>query len=282
MGSPKTSDGKPIFSVFPTKGTRATIVTHNWCDKTTWYQGSVRVVDEVADPIVAGTSYQLDHTFVIDTFHGKLWAEDGLEDADGHSYRVTVKVNSVEADEVDPHTAAGDYSINYAAGTITFSPAIAPGDTVEVTYHYATSSVFVVSPLPGKVLKIRTVEVQFARNVGMLDTVDFVAYGLVDVFAPELMPGVPSGTKIPISTTRYKTMYDFQAESNGAMPEIPAIGGASWRGIQNPIIVFPWTYAALLSLDSALGMEVRISLLHDTVFTGEFATATMYCLSEPA
>jgi hypothetical protein len=75
-------------------------------------------------------------------------------------------------------------------------------------------------------------------------------------------------------------MLDFQAESNGAMPVIPAIGGPSWRGIRHPIIVFPWDYAALLTLSSAAGMEIRIKLLHDVPFGGEFGTATLYCLSE--
>ena len=270
----QTADGKRIVSVWPTEGTRRTIVTHNWCDRTTWYQKSVAVVDAVPTAVVLGTSYSLAHTNVIDTWHGKLWDEDNL----GH--RVVVKVDGVTKTEQDPHNNVGEFTVNYSAGIVTFTPPVSVAAVVLVSYHYATTSEFTIAPTAGKVLKIRTVETQFSVDVTLNDTVDFTAYGLVDVFAPELMPGVPSGTKIPLSTTRYKTMQDFQAESNGALATIPVIGGAGWRGIPQPIIVFPWDYAAMLNLSAAAGMEIRIKLQHDAPFGGGFATATLYCLSE--
>jgi hypothetical protein len=270
----QTADGKTIVSVWPTEGVRKTIVTHSWSNKTTWYQKAVEVIDEVPVATNPGVLYTLARQNVIDTYHGKLWDEDNL------GRRVRVVVDGVVMAEKDPFNGAGDYFVDYGAGTIKFDPAILAGANVVVTYHYATTSEFVVAPAAGKVLKIRNVETQFSQDVVLNDTVDFTAYGLVDVFAPQLMPGVPSGTKIPLSSTRYKTMYDFQAESNGALPVIPPIGGPSWRGIQQPIVVFPWNYAALTNLSSAAGMEIRIRLMHDTPFGGEFATATLYCLSE--
>jgi hypothetical protein len=286
---PHTADGKPVFSVFPTEGTRVTFVTHNWCDKTTWYPKSVRHENQAATPIAAGTTYQLPHTYVVDLFHGKIFGEDSIRDSQGRAYRVAVEVDTgsgwASRTEKDPHNDVGDYFVNYASGVITFDPAIATDASVRATYYAATTSEFVIAPLPTKRLKIRSVEVQFTQDVVMNDTVDFVAYGYVDVFAPQYMTTnggpFPPGTKIPISTTRYKTMADFQAESNGSKPIIPAVGGPSWRGIHQPIIVFPWDYAALLSIDAAVGMEVRIRLQHDVPFGGELSTATFYCLSEP-
>jgi hypothetical protein len=271
---PKTRDGKDVVSLWPTEGIRKTFVTHNWCDKTTWYQKSVEVDDEVPTATTPGTLYTLAHQNVIDTHHGKIWDEDNL------GCRVLVVVDSVPKVEQDPHDDVGDFVVDYAAGTITFTPPIDPGASVLVNYHYATSSEFVIKPAPGKALKIRSVEAQFSQDVALNDTIDFTAYGYVDVFAPGLMPGVPSGTLIPIANTRYKTMLDFQAESNGAMPTIQPIGGAGWRGIHQPIVVFPWDYAALLALSSAAGMEIRIKLQHDVPFGGEFGTATLYCLNE--
>jgi hypothetical protein len=270
---PRTPDGKAILSLWPTEGTRVTIVTHNWCDKTTWYQKSVHVASETPTPTTPGTLYTLAHQNVIDTYHGKLWAEDTL------GYRVAVTVNGVTKAEQDPHNNAGDYVVNYVAGTVTFTPPIAVDAAVLVTYDYATTSEFVIAPSPGKDLNIKAVETQFSVDVGMTDTVDFEAYGLVDVFAPQLMPGVPSGTKIPLGKTRYKSMQDFQAESNGALPTIPAVGGSSWRGLTQPTVVFPWNYAAMMILKGAAGMEVRLRLQHDVPFTGEYATATIYGLS---
>lgn len=270
----QTADGKQVVSTWPTEGNRKTIVTHNWCDKTTWYPKSVAVNDEVPAATVPGALYTLTHQNVIDTHHGKLWDEDNL------GRRVLVVVDGVPQTEQDPHDNIGDFVVDYAAGVVKFTPAIAVGAVVLVSYYYATTSEFVIAPAKGKQLKIRNVETQFSQDISLNDTIDFTAYGYVDVFAPQLMPSVPSGTKIPLANTRYKTMLDFQAESNGALPIIPAIGGAGWRGIHQPIVVFPWNYAALTTVSSKVGMEIRIKLQHDEPFSGEFATATLYCLSE--
>lgn len=284
MGVPKTSDGKPIFSIYPTEGSRTTIVTHNWCDKTTWYQKSTRVVAETLSAVIVGETYSTAHEYLIDTLHGKLWDENSLKDSAGNSYRVAVFVDGVQKQEVDPHTNEGDFSVNYELGVITFSPTIATNAVVTATYHYAGGSTFTIKPAAGKKLMMRTVEVQFSSDVEMNDTVIFEPYGYVDVFAPQYLQAnggpYPPGTLVPLGATVYKTMLDFQAESNGAMPKIPAIGGTGWRGIQNEIIVFPWDYAAMITVSSAAGMEIRMRLEHDTPFGGEFGTATVYCLSD--
>ena len=284
----RTESGKVITSIWPTEGSRKVIVSHNWTDKTTWYQGATRVVQETPTATTPGTLYTLANQFVIDTYHGKLWDEDYLKDSAGNSYRPVVEVNTgsgwVAKTEVDPHSSSGDYTVNYAAGTITFSPTIPTDAQVRVTYHYAGGSTFTIAPAPGKVLKLTAAETQFASNVSMTDTVDFTAYGYVEVFAPQYCTTnggpYPPGTKIPLRNTRYKTMYDFQAESNLALPTIPTVGGNGWRGIQNPIVVFSWNYGAAIPLYYSMGMEIRMKLQHDVPFTGEFATASVYSLSE--
>lgn len=283
-----TSDGKNIVSMWPTEGDRKNFVTHNWADKTSWYPQAVRVVEATCSATTPGSVYQTPDTFLIDTFHGKIWDEDSLLDANGNSYRVAVEVDEgggwQAKTEVDPHTLAGDYTVDYEAGEITFSPAIDTGASVRATYHKAQGSSYFIYPLTGKKLQIKSAEVQFSQDVEMLDTVDFIAHGYAAVFAPHLIQAnggpLPNDATIPLRTTRYKTMYDFQAESNRALPTIPAIGGNGWRGIKNPIIVFPWTYDALLSVSSAAGMFIEIKLQHDAPMGGEFCTATFYCLSE--
>jgi len=47
-------------------------------------------------------------------------------------------------------------------------------------------------------------------------------------------------------------------------------------GFEN-IIVYPWDYQAVTVLEASKGMQVEISLEHDTTFSGH-ATATFYCL----
>jgi hypothetical protein len=268
MAIPKTSDGKPIYSMWPTEGTRKTFITSNWCDPCTWYQKATRVVDEIADCDNPGTytQYSVSHTNLIDTFHGRLSGEDFIKDTNNNSFRIIVKINDVTKTEQDPHTASGgDYTINYESGVVTFLSARQSGDVIKVTYHYSDGSEFIIKPESGKKLKIKTTEVQFSKDIVITDTVKFQLY----------VGGYPYGDPVV-----YKTLMDYINEANGAYPEIAAMGGSGWRNMAQGVATFPWTYQAVTELKSSLGMEIRIKLEHETPFDGATATATFYCLSE--
>jgi hypothetical protein len=281
-----TSDGSPIFAYKKPDAPKLTFITSNWCDRTTWYSSSVYVEDEVATDSGDHTTYNLAHPDVIDTYHGKISFEDFLKDSQGRSYRVAVKVDDVAKVERDPHVGSGgDFTVNYADGKIVFLSALQGTEVVKVTHHYANGSTFVVAPITGKVLMIETVEVQCSDDLEMLDTFVFQAYGLVDVFAPQLMQppyNIPSGTKIPLGDPlKYKTIQDIINDSNHSYPAYPALGGVGWRGTQKPSWIFAWDYdVGSTMLRSSWGMEIRISLEHDTKCGGTYATATLYCTSE--
>lgn len=278
---PRAPNGAIRRTLEKSDGIRANFYTPNWCDKTTWYQQAVRVVNEVATDTGDRTTYDLAHENVIDTYHGKLTQEDFLLDAANHTYRVTVKVNNVTKTEQDPHYASGgDYTIDYAAGTITFLAQQAENSEVTVTYHYATSSLFTITPDTGRLLVIDEAEVQVSTDVDITDTLRYAVYGYVDVFAPQLMPGVPSGTKIPLGTFVYKTLQDYLNDSMKLYPTVNALGGATWRGMSQPITIFRWDYIRALNLNSMAGMDLRLWLEHDEPFGGASATATFYCGSE--
>ncbi len=279
LNSQKDSKNRPFFIPWVTEGSRTTKISHRWNDPTTWIGQASGETETACSALVAGTSYSMPRSNIIDVYHGKLWEEEQKPE-----YRVLVEVDEGSGweakTEVDPHDGVGDYTVDYAAGTVTFSPSIDVGASVRASYYYANGSQYILAPAPGKTLLIKSAEVQFSQDVELQDTVIFETFGYVDVFAPQLMPGVPSGTKIPLKKTVYKTLHQFIDESNGSYPQIPAIGGSGWRGIQSPITVFPWNYAAALPLSSVAGMEVRIYCEHDVPFLGSYATATFYCLSE--
>ena len=279
---PKSSDGKDIVVSWPTEGSKTTVISHNWADPTTWYSKSVRVVDETCSAQGDGYHYDMSHQHIIDLYHGKITGEDFITDSDGYSYRVEVKVNDEIQTEQDPHDGVGgDFVIDYINGEITFTVQLQESDVVKATYHYENGSEWILAPDAGKVLKVSNVEVQFSADLELTDSVLFQAYGYVDVFAPQLVNNpFPSGTKIPLGNPDvYKTMQDYINDANGAYPMIPALGGAGWRGSKNAVYTFPWQYQAVTDVFSAYGMEVRISLEHDTPFNGESAVATFYCLS---
>jgi hypothetical protein len=280
----RTLDGRLELSVWPTEGSKTNYISPNWCDPTTWYYSAIRVVAEI--PTTSNNIvYTLAHDTIIDAYHGKLSYESRLEDLEGNSFRVTVKVNTVTKTEVNPATDTGDFVINYAAGTITFSSALDPEDDVEVTYHYENGSTWVLHPDPGRQLKISKIEVQFSTDIVLTDTVQFIPYGLADYFAPEYVAAgyIPSGTKIPLGDGEiYKTMLDFINDSNGVLDTLPQLGGdpeTNWRAMKTSVQVFRWDYTAVTPIDSSKGLEIHIRLVNDIPLGGWLAVATFYCLS---
>ena len=271
VGGPVTSSGRRQIGVYPTEGNFTNIITHDWCDPTTWYMQSVRVVDEVATNSGDNTTYNLAHQNVIDTYHGKLNMEDYLTDSSGNSYRVSVTVNGAAKTEVDPHTGTGDYTVDYAGGKITFQSALSGSDVVKVTYHYENGSVFTVKPKSGKILYLKTIKVLFTENIEITDTLRFTPYGLVDVFAPTMTPNpYPSGTLIPLSNgTVYKTMINYLAEVSRNFDKIQDLGGSvsNWRASPVKTTLLEWNYPALQPIKSSAGMEIRMLLDHDTPYS---------------
>jgi len=277
---PKTDDGIGRVAIEKTTVSRKTLYTHDWTDPTTWYEQSVRVVDEVATNTGDNQSYQLSHNNIIDNYHGKVSEEDSLVDSDNHSYRVSLSVNGYDGYiEQDPHYGVGgDYTVNYQDGYINFIYTLDSSDEVKVTYHYENGSRYTIAPTSGKDLKIMLAEVQFSTDVIMTDSVHFDTYAYASVFAPHL--GLPPGTKIKIQGIVYKGMKDFYNDAVRAYPKMSAIGGTDWRSANFDMVVLDWDYVSAATLRSLYGMETRVFLEHDKPLEGSFGTATFYCTSE--
>lgn len=278
---PRTTTGLLRTSSEKTESSKKNFFTHNWCDKTTWYQESEYVENEVAINSGDNKTYTLSNQNIIDTFHGKLFLEDFLKDSNNNSYRVIVKVNGITKQEIDPHTNLGDFTINYTNGTITFNNNLLSIDVVTVSYHYATTSLFTVKPDQNKKLNISVAEVQFSEDIILNDSILFQPYGYVDIFAPDLVSVLGSGTKIPLENpVVYKTINDFQCDAFKSYPSYPALSAGNWRGMSSPTLIFDWDYISSTSLYEKYGMEIRIFLEHDSNFGGSYSTATFYCVSE--
>jgi hypothetical protein len=267
--APKTMDGKAQISLWPTEGSRVTVFSHNWCDKTTWYQDAARVVDEQATDSGDHTTYTLAHQNVIDTEHGKLTDEIDLKDASGNYFFMGVKVNGVAKTIQDPHLGTGgDFTVDYAAGSITFTSAQASDAVVLVTYHYARTSKMIIRPTAGKKLAMQSVKVQFSKGITLTDTVRYEVWG---------QPGTP----VPIMMSRitYKSFQDFINDANNVGRTMPKIGGTGWRGTADDLCTLEWDYKALIPLYHQYGMELRVYLEHDVPYEG-ICYATFFCLSQ--
>jgi hypothetical protein len=73
----------------------------------------------------------------------------------------------------------------------------------------------------------------------------------------------------------YKNGRDILNSANLGTGVIKAFGE-----LTGDIQVFPFNYVKLQPLVSSMGLEVRLKIIDDTPFTGEFATVTFYCFSE--
>jgi len=280
----RTSDNVPRVAVEKTDLTKVTKITHDWCHPETWYSESIHVPRKQVALLPDMKTAPAGDVNIIDTFHGLLFQEQTLVDKDGRSYRTKLWKNGQELAEVDPHTGAGDFTVDYRAGTFVLRDAAAPGDVIEVSYHKADKSGLVIEPLPGTSLIITEVEINFSADFILTDSALFQPRGNSSaLLGPLVEAGIaPANTEVDLGPPLvYKTMRDYYAEAQKSYPVMPPLGGNGWRGIQAPVYVLSWDYVSATKLRSSAGMKVRVSLEHDTPFEGTMATVSFYCQSEP-
>ena len=277
----KNSDNLQQFASEPRSGTEVVYATHNYSDKTTWFEESVRVDGEVATDDGAGTTWSLVNAFVIDTVHGKTFDEaqyvldqQAENPSDPHGYAVVVRVDAVLQTARAPFaTSGGDYEVNYVTGKIVFFVSKA-GQAVTVDYSYAAGSMFLIHPDDGTDIDIEGAKASWSDNLVMNDAVLFEVWGYAAVFAPQL--GLPPGTKIPIQTTSYMTLTQLTAEAIAFYPfAVAATGGA--RGVSSPRHAVEFRYGTIRRLLSAAGIELRVRLENDIAMGGDFTASTFYC-----
>jgi len=265
---PQNNDLSLLIAQEPRVGTELVMVTHNFCDPTTWFTSSVRSENEVLTDSGDGLVWNSAHPNWIDLQHGKIFDEDAFSSDVPHGYAVTVTVDGVEAIPRAPFKASGgDFEVNYADGQVTFFSSKA-GQEVVATYSYATDSTWILMPDQGYRVDIESVEAQFSSDVIMRDTIQFTIYG----YNPADLPN-----KVPYATTNYKSMRNFIDEAQGSYPLVPAIGGLEGRGTTHEIYGFPFRYGTIRKMPSSYGLELHVKLTDDLAFSGEHATATFYC-----
>jgi len=265
---PKNIDGNPLVIQEPRTGSETIYCTHNFCDKTSWYTKSVRVTDEALTGDGAGLVWTSVHTNWINMVSGLIFDEDSYASEVSHGYAVVVKVDGVTKTARAPYaTTGGDYTIDYAAGTVTSVSGSWTGMAVLVSYSYATTSEWILAPSAGYVLDVEATEAQFSKNFTFNDFIDFEIW----VYNPADLPN-----KVMYARTTYKRMVNFIDEALGSYPVIPAVGGAD-RGTQNEVYGFPFRYGTVRRVQSSIGAELHVKLRNNIVFSGEHATATFYC-----
>jgi len=279
------SGDQNVVQIAGRKGSDLIAATHNFADPTTWFQGSTRTTDTLTDS-GDGLTFNGHHQSWIDLTHGKYLYERNLvaEDitAGGKGWAVSVTVDGVTQTQRTPFdTSGGDFTVDYAAGTITFASS-KTGTTVVAEYNYSGSSQWELVPDAGKELEIIDSELQFSIDAQLQSAIVYEIVGPVENFAPTLAVSgggpLPDGTLIRLGGKDYDTIDQLIDDARGAYPQIPAMPGP--RGYSQARIGFPFWYGTINELYSSQGMRLRVRVEGDVPILGERGTGTMYCLSK--
>ena len=239
-------------TIKPVGKSDGTKVSHDFCDKTTWYEQSTEHTGITLADQGSNKFKHADHTHWIDLTHGKIYDEDSLAD----QKEPVVYDNGVEQ-------TAG-FTIDYTEGSVTFDSA--PTGPVTADFWKGGSSVYTIAPDAGKKLLLEHAEVQFAKNISMTSPMKFEIW----VYNPLDLPN-----KFAYRSTKYKNIKDFINIANMGQGTIPAVDI-----LTQETVVFPFNYVSVKELLSSQGAEIRVSTVNDQEYGGEWATASFYFISE--
>lgn len=253
----KTSSGMAKVSMYEPEGSGATLVSINFADRCSWYMGAVQVVLGSMSNTGLVYSDQNDKTCFIDLEHGRLYDEDNIMLASANAYKVKVYIDNVQV--------TSGFTINYPAGTITFSDD--PIGVVTASYWYADKSYFKVRPKVGKILSVKGAEVQFSQGTTLSSGFKF---------GPWFVGHPVYGTmEIPGQQIVYKNFKDFISACNEGQGLIPAIGE-----LTEDVHVFPFNYARPKPIKYTDYVEIRVYCIDHLAVGGVYATATFYVTIE--
>lgn len=264
-------------------------ITHNFCDKCSWWQESTEHIDQAT---TSGDQLVYDitgHDSLIDVRHGRITFEDditaGTVAPSGNTMTniiPTVKVNTVALSQANEGATSGDdrYTIDYETGVLTFAIARQGGDTVTVSFRKAGSSKYTLAPTAGKKYVFEDAEADVSEDIDMVSHVVSTVHGSHTTLT--------GGAVVPILVKKYKTFHDFQAAARKFWGPLPSgFGGAG--GINSPKWTFQWQYSRSdeiyatpnymdLNLDATkvTANKVVVSTQGDMVLGGSVLTLTFY------
>jgi hypothetical protein len=232
------------------EGSSVLLVSHDWCDRTTWWTDSVRVENQTLsttdDTVFTSATSKVNW---INLVSGKVAYEDNVAD----DYRTLVYV--------DDELVTTGFTIDYALGKITFSEA-QTGKVVKATYSYENGSTWKITPDSGKILKMLGTTVKYSENVvlGANQTFTFQLY---------------AGDNPAMPATVYKNMKNFIECAVGDVRHVPSHGGMA-----QDVIELDFDYMTSKDIAaSPYALNIRVKVSDDEPITGEWACVQAKCLS---
>lgn len=296
VSSPKNPDGVPIVEAALRRSTSGymnfTIVTHDFSDRTTWYQKSVQVTNEVLTDSGNGLFFNSANprwinmkSLKLTVDYKKVLERDGTLTNSSIRF-VVMKSNGTTLVE------GTDYTVDYPTGVVTFTNS-QTGNTITASYWHnngvAHCSEFLFTPPPNTQYRVEHIEAQFSKNTAFNDVVQVEIWaGAVTISPDQLTTSVNLAgyggfadafydAGYGQSRTFYRNMNDLINWCNNQYPLIPACGA-----LTQDIMVFPFLYIVHPVITVKQGVVVRLYLKNDTEMGAEICTVCLYMEKGPA
>lgn len=266
-----------------------TIVSHDYTDKTTWYQKSTQTTNEILTGTQSNTVFTSANINWINPDSPKLYNQSynqgvppygqiSLRMPDGSlvaksTFRPFIYVANV--------LQTSGYTIDYATGTVTFSSSI--GGAVKATYYKATTSDFILTPPPGVIWSIPRVEV---------NTTSALIFNGTTYFQYWRDPSYSfTVSAYMMSEMLYQSFAQLQASATVGADIYPSMGGTGimspsaengWgtgysRGTGQESVIIPWEYRKPFIMKASVYDTIRLITTNDTNHAGaDYLTATFY------
>lgn len=293
---PVNTVNAPITEVMLSRGqtgfTNFTIVTHDFSDRTTWYQKSIAITGETLLDSGDGLTFTSANAHWVNIRSPKLTLDyKKVLERDGSLTTPSLRYTVVKSNGTTLVEGAGsDYTVNYTTGVVTFN-STQSGNTITANYYHNNGvthcSEFLYVPPTNTQYQIEHIESQFSINTAFNDvinaevwaggvtyssgnySVNLSAYGN---FADAYYDAGYGQTR-----TYYRNMNDLFNWCDNAYPPTPPCGA-----LLNTVLNFCFFYAVHPVLTVKQGAVIRMYLANDTPLTAEICSLTIYMAKGPA
>lgn len=258
-----------------------TVNTHDFGDRTTWYQKSVQVLTETLTDSGDGLTFNSINANWVNmdskklTYDYKVVPERDGTYSDRSTRRPVVVVNSVQLNDISLPATPG-YTVDYANGKIVFG-ASQSGKTVVVTYWHnngiARCSEWILNPPSTMAYLLDYIEFQFSKNISFSTNIHVEAWAGADVGTYSDFNNTLYDTGMGQNKSIYRGANDFlNICTNRSSQIIPAFGG-----LTNDVFIFPFDYLIQTQIRSSQGTLIMFAMEGDTPYGScEIATGTFY------
>ena len=254
-----------------------TLISHDWCDPTSWFYESIEVTNKT--PVIdTGKTYNIGDINIVDIIHGKITDEDEVD----RKYLFQL------ADDGTPLVEGTDYTVDYKTGKFTIADAYTVQGALLCNYYKSDGSGFLYEPKAGKILILEHPELNFSKDCFINTHIDFEVWvgnpyfnpaNPIVAYDPNISIAEHNCLRFPYKKKTYKNEKDLVNAANLGQGFIPKFGN-----LPADVLVFPFNYVTTTSLKASQLAQLIIRLKKDSdgnniPLTGSYGTVSFYVIS---